>query len=121
MLEKFDAFQIAKKYYWRCKELKVHRILQDQLLRASSSVALNLAEGSGKRTVEDQKRFFSIALGSLRECDAIIQLENIQDPELATMGDQLGAILFTLSRKDRLPKHIDWTASESVSVSDSVS
>ena len=121
MLEKFDAFQMAKKYYWRCKELKVHRILQEQLLRASSSIALNLAEGSGKRTPDDQKRFFSIALGSLRECDAILQLEQVQDPELAALGDQLGAILFTRSRKDRSLKNSDRTVSETVSVCDSAS
>jgi len=46
MLEKFDAFQIAKKYYWSCKTLKVAKYLQDQLLRASSSIALNTAEGT---------------------------------------------------------------------------
>jgi len=80
-----------------------------------------LTEGSGKRTPEDQKRFFSIALGSLRECDAIIQLEQIEDPLLASLGDQLGAILFTLTRKDRTPKNLDRTDPASVSVSGSVS
>jgi four helix bundle protein len=102
MLEKFDAFQIAKKYYWGCKTLKVAKYLQDQLLRASSSIALNTAEGSGKRTPQDQARFYSIALGSLRECEAILALEQIDEPALKSLGDQLGAILYTLShRHDR--------------------
>jgi four helix bundle protein len=48
MLEKFTAFQIAKKCYWKCKTLKLPKFLQDQILRASSSIGLNLAEGSGK-------------------------------------------------------------------------
>ena len=121
MLEKFDAFQMAKEYYWRCKELKIQRILQDQLIRASSSIALNLAEGSGKRTIDDQKRFYSISLGSLRECDAILQLEKINDPVLASLGDQLGAILFTLSQKDRIRKNSNWTESETVPVTPTVS
>ena len=99
MLEKFDAFQIAKKYYWGCKTLKVARYLQDQLLRASSSIALNTAEGSGKRTPQDQARFYSMALGSLRECEAILALEQIDDPVLKSLGDQLGAILYTLSHR----------------------
>ena len=99
MLEKFDAFQIAKKYYWGCKTLKVARHLQDQLLRASSSIALNTAEGSGKRTPLDQARFYSMALGSLRECEAILALEQIDDPVLKSLGDQLGAILYTLSHR----------------------
>jgi four helix bundle protein len=105
MLEKFEVFQMAKQYYWRCKELKIQRILQDQLLRSSSSIALNIAEGSGKRTIDDRKRFYSIALGSLRESDAILQLEKIEDPILADLGDQLGAMLFTLTRKDHFTKN----------------
>ena len=120
MLEKFDAFQMAKKYYWRCKELKVHRTLQDQLLRASSSIALNLAEGSGKRIPDDQKRFYSIALGSLRECDAIIQLEQIEDPLLSSLGNQLGAMLYTLSRKDRSPKTQNLNQTDSGTVPETV-
>ena len=99
MLEKFDAFQIAKKFHWACKTLKVSRYLQDQLLRASSSIALNVAEGSGKRTLPDQARFYTIALGSLRECEAILALEQIDDPQMLALADQLGAILYTLSRR----------------------
>jgi four helix bundle protein len=45
MLNKFEVFQIAKIFYWECKELKVPNYLKDQLLRASSSIALNIAEG----------------------------------------------------------------------------
>ena len=99
MLEKFDAFQIAKKYYWGCKAVKVPKYLHDQLLRASSSIGLNTAEGSGKRTPQDQSRFYSIALGSLRECEAILALEQINDPILKDLGDKLGAILYTLSHR----------------------
>lgn len=99
MLANFTAFQIAKRHYWKCKTLLLPRFLQEQLLRASSSICLNLAEGSGKRTPADQRRFYSIAFGSVRECQAILELENINEPELKDLGNQLGAILFTLSRK----------------------
>ena len=99
MLEKFQAFQLAKRFYWQCKLLKLPKFLQDQLLRASSSVALNLAEGSGKRTPADQRRFYAIAFGSLRECQAVLELEQIDHDEIKILGSQLGAILYTLSRK----------------------
>lgn len=113
MLENFTAFQIAKKYYWKCKTLKLPRFLQEQLLRASSSIGLNLAEGSGKRTPADQRRFYAIAFGSLRECQAILELEQINDTELKDLGNQLGAILFTLSRKP-IPKNWTKTVSDTV-------
>lgn len=98
MLRDFKAFQIAKKIHLACKSLKVSRLLRDQLLRASASIALNIAEGSGKRTAQDQRRFYSISLGSLRECQAVLELEEIENKELLQWMDQLGAILFTLTR-----------------------
>ncbi|OYZ23629.1 MAG: hypothetical protein B7Y39_04010 [Bdellovibrio sp. 28-41-41] len=99
MLDKFDAFVVAKELYKKCKSLKLPRNLKDQLLRASSSVALNLAEGSGKHTPEDQRRFYSISFGSLRECQAIFAIEEIDDQDLKILTDRLGAMLFKLSRK----------------------
>jgi four helix bundle protein len=100
MLSKFTAYQLAKELFERCKALKIHRIFKDQLFRASSSVALNLAEGSGKKTPADQKRFYSIAQGSLRETHAIIDLNGVNDPKILDLIDQLGAILFTLINKN---------------------
>ncbi|MBL7556809.1 MAG: four helix bundle protein [Bdellovibrionaceae bacterium] len=99
MLEKFEAYQLAKEYYWRCQNLKMPRFLRDQLLRASSSIPLNLAEGSGKSSPADQRRFYSIAFGSLRECQAILEIEKIEDENLHTLTNRLGAIPFTLSKK----------------------
>jgi four helix bundle protein len=100
MLRNFKAYQLAKEHYWHCKELKLPSFLKDQRLRASSSVALTLAEGSGKRTPADQRRFYAMAYGSFRECQAIIELEKLNDTTLDRVQDQLGAILFTLSRKN---------------------
>jgi four helix bundle protein len=98
MLSEFKVFQYAKEFYWLCLELKLERFLRDQLLRASSSIALNIAEGSGKRTRRDQNRFYSMALDSLRECQAILQLERVDNPKIIELADRLGAILFRLSR-----------------------
>ena len=99
MLQNFKAYQIAKEHYWLCKELKLPSFLKDQILLASSSVALTLAEGSGKRTPVDQRRFYAMAYGSFRECQAIMELEKINNTKLKSLQDQLGAMLYTLSRK----------------------
>ena len=56
---------------------------------------LNLAEGYGRSTRKDQKRFFDIALGSLRECQAVLEItgEN-QTPKI--LADKLAAHIFCL-------------------------
>jgi four helix bundle protein len=41
--------------------------LKDQMLRASVSIASNLAEGSERKSIPDFKRFISIAQGSAAE------------------------------------------------------
>jgi four helix bundle protein len=46
--------------------------MADQLRRAALSTPLNIAEGSGKNTGPDQRRFYAIARGSEMECAAII-------------------------------------------------
>ena len=98
MLKNFEAYQVAKEFYWSCKEVKLPQFLRDQLLRASSSIALNVAEGSGKRTPRDQIRFYSIAFGSLRECQGILELEKISDARIMNLADRLGAMLFRLTK-----------------------
>ncbi len=45
---------------------------KDQLDRASTSVALNLAEGNGKFSSKDRCRFFDVAHGSALECAAAL-------------------------------------------------
>ena len=46
----------------------------NQLKRAILSIPLNIAEGVGKTTVADKKRFFSIARGSAMESAAIFDV-----------------------------------------------
>ena len=48
--------------------------LADQLRRSTSSIPLNFAEGYGKHTKKDQRRFFMIARGSACEVAATLDV-----------------------------------------------
>ena len=48
--------------------------LADQLRRASTSIALNVAEGAGKFAAKDKSRFYLMARGSATECGAILDV-----------------------------------------------
>ena len=53
MLENFRTYQLAIQYYRLVKRLELPKHLKDQLLRSSSSIVLNIAEGTGKPTLKD--------------------------------------------------------------------
>ena len=76
MLKNFRTHQLAVQFYQTTRSKRLPHGLTAQLARAASSVALNLAEGHGRRTRPDRLRFFQIALGSIRECQAILDLES---------------------------------------------
>jgi len=48
--------------------------VKDQLDRASTSIALNIAEGNGKYAPKDRCRFFDTAHGSALECAAALDI-----------------------------------------------
>ena len=47
---------------------------KEQLDRASTSIALNIAEGNGKFSAKDRSRFFEVARGSALECAACLDV-----------------------------------------------
>jgi four helix bundle protein len=93
-MKNFKTYQLAKELYLECLKLEIKGELRDQLHRASLSIVLNLAEGSGKITAPDQRRFYSIAFGSLRETQALVDL--LQNKQLIIQADKLGASLWRL-------------------------
>ena len=78
-----------------------HADLLDQLKRASISIALNIAEGSGKTTKREKQRFYSISRGSAMECAAIVDvlflLKLISAEEKANSRRILGSITAILT------------------------
>ena len=53
-------------------------VVRDQLDRASLSIVLNIAEGAGKASIPDRRRFYTIARGSAMECGAILDAMKIK-------------------------------------------
>ena len=96
MLSKFTAYQLALELYRECEKVSCPHILKDQLRRASLSICLNLAEGSGKMSTKDQRHFYTIARGSARETQALIQILNQTD--LTELADRVGAMIYRLIR-----------------------
>ena len=88
--QKLDVYQCSMEFLAAASQLndslpKGFAHLGDQLRRASLSVPLNIAEGSGKCSLLERRRFFEIARGSALECSAIIDCAkalNLADPSL---------------------------------------
>jgi four helix bundle protein len=72
--EQLDVYRVAIDYvgwaYRFSERLTGHSNAKNQLLRASQAIPLNIAEGNGKATTGDRRRYFEIARGSALECGA---------------------------------------------------
>lgn len=78
--EKLIAYQKARIVNRKIQTFLLHKginnILRDQLYRASISILLNIAEGTGKLSRQDRKNFYVISRGSAFECASILELLN---------------------------------------------
>ena len=83
----------------------------DQLLRAANSIPLNIAEGLGRWGINDRKRFFQIARGSVFECVPILsffkrrQFITIEEYQAAyCLLDELGKMLTSMLKTNHREK-----------------
>jgi len=53
--------------------------LADQLRRAATSIALNIAEGAGEFSQQDKSRFYRMARRSATECAAVLDVSRCLD------------------------------------------
>ena len=100
-MNNFRTYNLSISFYKECLNLHVSSCLRNQLTRASSSIALNLAEGNGRKQTNDRKHFFQIAYGSLKECKAIIDLSVNPPQSLILQADILGAHIYKLIKNAR--------------------
>lgn len=98
MLQRFKSYKLAVQFYREARAQSAPRHLKDQLMRAASSVALNLSEGSAKKSSADRRRFYEIALGSCRECEAIVELLEPNSLPLKAPVDILARHIYNLVR-----------------------
>jgi four helix bundle protein len=93
-MQNFRTYQLALSLAKESRSLNLKGNYRDQFERAMLSVALNLAEGSAKPTMKDQRKFFYTALGSLREIQALIAVLGLVSIE--KKADILGAHIYRL-------------------------
>ena len=91
-MKNLRTYQQAKDLYKQGQLQAFKGEMRDQFERASLSVVLNIAEGAGK-VGRDRIKFFRIAMGSLREVQACL---DIMDSPLIGLADQIGGGLHNL-------------------------
>jgi four helix bundle protein len=77
--EKLDVYQVIRKLNFEVFQFinaseKMEAIVKDQWKRATLGLMLNLAEGTGRISVNDKKHFITMARGSVNESVALLQI-----------------------------------------------
>ena len=68
--ERLDVYRVAVALRGLVGEVEAFDSIWDQVVRASDSVVLNIAEGVGRRTAGEKAYFFGVARGSAHEVSA---------------------------------------------------
>ena len=116
--EKLDVYQKARKlikniYLLQNEFPKEERYaLGDQVRRAATSIAANLAEGSGRQSIREKIHFVEIAFGSMTEVFCELQtacdLGYIKEEQLDALRLQFTAVAKMLSGlRNTLNKKLD--------------
>jgi len=104
---RLHVYGVALELHGLCSMLvaALHRIVRDQLERASLSVVLNIAEAGGRRSRRDKARYYAIARGSATEVGALLDvlaLRRLAAPTSIRTGRRLAIrIVQMLTRMDQ--------------------
>jgi four helix bundle protein len=112
--QKLEVYKKAKHFHCECKALfssrSLDRFVIDQLGRASFSIPLNIAEGSGKFSKPDRRSYFTTARASTFECVAVLDIlcdqGKISCEELSDFmkkADELSRILYAMIKNLEKP------------------
>ena len=107
--QKLEVYKKAKTFHVECNAIlracKNQRHVKDQLARASYSIVLNIAEGSGRMSPNDRRHFFTMARASIFECVAIFdimllenQIDSHQHEKKMEVSIELSKMLFAMVR-----------------------
>lgn len=108
--EKLTVYQKAKSYYSAVdscmKGCKTNSDTRDQLDRAALSIVLNIAEGSGRFTNADKRRFLVMARSSIFETVAVLDIlhDGVHLSEedfglLYEIAEEISRMLYAMIRK----------------------
>ncbi len=105
-----QAYKLAREFYAEVlpavrRTAWPERSVADQLIRAASSIMLNIAEGAGEYSSPEKARFYRMARRSAWECAAILDVLEVGNPNRAeflahqhSTLDQISALLTTMVR-----------------------
>lgn len=109
--EKLAVYQRSKAFHldvarWLAHNPGVDLTTRDQLRRSSLSIALNIAEGSGRFSPKDRRNFIVIARSSVFEVAAILDIlrdstkvEQKEFEKFYCEADELSRILFAMIKR----------------------
>lgn len=90
--EKMPVYRMAIRYVGWVSEVltanrRLHPILRNQLIRASTSIVLNIAEGAGEHSRLDKARFCRMARRSATESAALLDvLDAMKVAQVSTLA-----------------------------------
>ena len=76
-VDRMDVYRVAREFDFLVARVLPRRgcaSLKDQLLRASASTVLNIAEGCGRYARPEKAHFYLIARGSAMECVGVLDV-----------------------------------------------
>ena len=95
----FRTYQLALELTKVCNGIRLKGPYKNQFERAVLSIALNLSEGSAKKSRKERFRFYETALGSCRECQTIADILGLE--MIKRQLDQVAASCYCLCRSLR--------------------